>query len=310
MTVLNADPRQAYIREQERRRSLTSLGISFALYAAALLVLWLAGLGRELEFSEYAGPVLIRLGEPEGVEVPAPRAPDLPEPEPQAPPPPPPAPAPAASVPAPKPSPAATAKTAPAKASESPPPAPTPIVRSTEGAPAGPVRGEEHGNSHETSFEASSGRVGRSLYVPIWTYMPLPTTVDNRVYDRIPGDGFRTASERKARFRSYYEYEGGAWKLKSTVSLDQRQGVWLMLENGGYDIARAEYKQARALSPVRIRFRVGPTQGNRPPVLENAEILESSGDSGIDEAVLFGFRRASFSNDSDKSVTGRFTYRF
>jgi len=183
-------------------------------------------------------------------------------------------------------------------------------VPSTESAPVGPVRGEEYGNSHETSFEASMGRVGRSLYVPIWSFMPLPKTVDNRVYDKIPGDGFRSAAERKELFRDWYEYSSGSWKLKDSVPIDLRQRIWFILEGGGYDIARSDYKSDRALSPIQIRFQVGPAQGNNPPKLEAAEIVRSSGDSEIDAAVLYGFRRASFSNDSEKSVMGRFTYRF
>lgn len=309
MTALNADPRQAYLRAEAKKRSLASFGASMVLYLLALTVLWIVGLLRPIEYSEYAGPVLIRLGTPEGAEIPAPELPPAPEPVPEAVRPPEPTPAPAASVPEPPPS--QTAKVPAAKAPESPPPSPTPIVPSTEGAVAGPIKGEEHGNSHETTFDATEGRVGRSLYVPIWTFMPLPKTVENRVYDAIPGDGFRTAVEQKARFRNFYEFESGIWKLKQEDSRpDSRQGIWLILEGGKYDLARAEYKTGRSLTPIQIRFKVGPAQGNRPPVLESAEIVESSGDPDIDAAVLFGFRRASFSNDSDKSVTGRFTYRF
>lgn len=308
MTALNADPRQDYLREEARKRSAFSLGVSAAFYLLALAVLWVVGLLRPIEYTEYAGPVLVRLGTPEGAEVPAPALPPAPEPVPEAVRPPEPTPAHAASVPAPPPD--QTAKVPAAKAPESPPPSPTPIVPSTEGAVAGPIQGEEHGNSHETTFDAAEGRVGRSLYVPIWTFLPLPRTVEDRVYSRIQGDGFRTAVEQKTRFRNYYEFESPVWRLKQDVPLDKRQGIWLILESGGYDLARAEYKTGRVLAPVQIRFRVGPAQGNRPPALESVELVESSGDPVIDAAVLFGFRRASFSNDSDKSVTGRFTYRF
>lgn len=308
MTALNADPRQAYLRAEAKKRSAVSMGASAVLYLLALTVLWIAGLLRPVEYSEYAGPVLIRLGTPEGTEVPAPALPPAPEPVPEAVRPPEPTPAPAAAVPPPPP--AQTARTPAAKAPESPPPSPTPIVPSTEGAVAGPVKGEEHGNSHETTFDAAEGRVGRSLYVPIWTFLPLPKTVENRVYDAIPGDGFRTADERKARFRNFYEFESGAWRLKQEVPLELRQGIWLILEGGKYDLSRADYKAGRVLSPIQIRFKVGPVQGSRSPALESSEIIASSGYADIDEAVLFGFRRASFSNDSDKSVTGRFTYRF
>ncbi len=308
MTALNADPRQAYLRAEAKRRSLVSFGASAVLYLLALMILWIAGLLRPVEYSEYAGPVLIRLGTPEGTEVPAPALPPAPDPVPEAVRPPAPTPAPAASVPAPSPS--QTARVPAAQTPASPPPSPTPIVPSTEGAVAGPIRGEEHGNSHETTFDATEGRVGRSLYVPIWTFMPLPRSVEDRVYSRIQGDGFRTAVEQKTRFRNYYEFESSTWKLKQDAPPDQRQGVWLILEGAGYDLSRADYKTGRVLSPIQIRFKVGPVQGNRSPVLESAELVVSSGDPEIDAAVLFGFRRASFSNDSSRSVTGTFQYRF
>lgn len=310
MTASHVSAHEAFLRAEDRRRTRISLGITIGAYALSFIALWAFGLGREIEYSEYAGPVLVSLGTPEGVEVPAPEAPEAEVVADSATPSPAPTPAPSASEPA-LPAPVAeSAKPAAARAPESPAPAPTPLVKSTESAPTGPVRGEEYGNAHETSFETSAGRVGRSLYVPIWNFMPLPKSVENRVYDRIPGDTFLSAAERKDRFRSRYEYASGAWKLKSDVPLDQRQRIWLMLEDGGYDIARADYKAERSLSDVVIRFRVGPSQGNKPPALEGAEIAQSSGYPEIDEAVLYAFRRASFSNDSAKSVTGRFTYRF
>ena len=315
MTVLNAsNPRQDYIRDQERRRYLASLGVSVALYALALLVLWIAGWGRQIEYSEYAGPILIRVGLPEAPDVPSPATPPAAESVPQAVRPPEPTPVPAANLP-PVPPPAQTAKTPSAKVPETPPPSPTPLVPSTEGAQAGPIKGEEFGNSHETTFEATEGRVGRTLYVPIWTFMPLPRTVEDRVYNAIPGDGFRSAVEQKKRFQEFYEFGSGGWQLKRDVPLGYRQSLWLMLEGSaqvgsGFDLGRADYKSGRSLAPVQIRFIVGPAQGNLPPELKSAEIVQSSGYPEIDEAVLYGFRRASFSNNSDKTVTGRFSYRF
>ena len=312
MTASHVSAHEAFLRAEDRRRTRISLGITIGAYALSFVALWAFGLGREIEYSEYAGPVLVSLGTPEGVEVPAPEAPEAEAVAESAPPSPPPSPAPTPpasgpALPAPVPE---ISKPPAARAPESPPPAPTPLVKSTESAPTGPVRGEEYGNAHETSFETSSGRVGRSLYVPIWNFMPLPKSVENRVYDRISGDTFFSNKERQERFRVRYEYSSGTWRLKSDVSPEQRQRIWLMLKDGGYDIARADYKAERSLSDVVIRFRVGPSQGNKPPALEGAEIAQSSGDPDVDEAVLYAFRRASFFNDSAKSVTGRFTYRF
>lgn len=309
MTALNADPRQAYLRAEAKRRSLVSFGASAVLYLLALMILWIAGLLRPVEYSEYAGPVLIRLGTPEGTEVPAPALPPAPDPVPEAVRPPEPTPAPAASVPAPSPS--QTARVPAAQTPASPPPSPTPIVPSTEGAVAGPIRGEEHGNSHETTFDATEGRVGRNLRIDIWNNMPLPTTVLDKVYNDIQGDGFLSAAERQKRFREYYEFYDRNWHLKAPIALgQQRQSLWFIIESGGYDISRADYKKDRALTPVVIRFQVGPPQGTQAPRLESSIIVQSSGYPDVDAAVLYGFRQASFFNDSEKTVTGTFTYKF
>ena len=146
-------------------------------------------------------------------------------------------------------------------------PRPRRTVPSTESAPVGPVRGEEYGNSHETSFEASVGRVGRSLYVPIWTFMPLPKTVDNRVYDKIPGDGFRTAvpSERN-RFRGWYEYSSGSWKLKDGRSHGSAAAALADAGGGGYDIARADYKSDAGAFP-----RTNPVPRGADPGQQSAQ---------------------------------------
>jgi outer membrane biosynthesis protein TonB len=174
------------------------------------------------------------------------------------------------------------------------------------------VKGSENGNAYETNFEAGSGRIGRGLYVPIYLFMPLPFTIDDSVYARIPAGsgGLRTADQRRTAFRSAYELQSGVWRLKVQPALDARPELWKTLEDSGYPIARAEYKSGKTLSPVVLSFKVSAAAKGKMPTLESVEVVSSCGSPDIDAAVVFGFRQAAFYNDGTSSVTGRFTYRF
>jgi len=61
---------------------------------------------------------------------------------------------------------------------------------------------------------------------------------------------------------------------------------------------------------VEILFKVSAPGAGRVPELEDVLLESSSGYSDIDTAVLYGFRKAEFSNSGSDSVSGRFTYRF
>lgn len=173
------------------------------------------------------------------------------------------------------------------------------------------IRKAEKGNSMETTLGAASGTVGQSLYVPIYLSLPLPREIPAYVYDRIPPlvvppkTVLYTAQARQKAFRNYYEVSGGLWRLKSEVPADQREPLWQMLEDAGYDPSSADYKAGKNLSPVVIGFTV-----TKDKQLKGVEILQSSGDPAIDQAVLHGFKRASFWNKTGDTVPGRFTYRF
>ncbi len=161
-------------------------------------------------------------------------------------------------------------------------------------------RGSEMGSALATTFGASSGLVGRNIYVPIYLYMPLPSKIDESIYRNI---------QAKGTFRSYYEESGSQWVLKRQAPLPQRGDFWTMLEAAGYDASTADFRTATKLSPVVIRFAVGPLTNGRVELVD-LQLVSSSGSSEIDQAVIYGFRQASFFNKTGNAVEGKFEYSF
>jgi hypothetical protein len=156
------------------------------------------------------------------------------------------------------------------------------------------------GNEMALTFGGSSGLVGRNLYVEIYRYMPLPTIIGDAIFRNIPV---------KETFRSYYQQSGSEWRLKAQVPLSQRENIWYMLEAAGYDASMADFKTANKLTPVVLEFVVGPLTKNRVELVD-VRIVTSSGSSAVDEAVIYGFRQASFFNKTGNAVSGRFEYSF
>jgi len=177
------------------------------------------------------------------------------------------------------------------------------------------LKGSEAGNSFETNFDTGSGKISRSLYVPIYLYMPLPRTLDKALYDAVPPSkfGMESAEVRKAHIRALYDQQGTLLRLKEEVPLKDRPAIWVILEDAGYPLARADYKSGRTLRPIVIEFSVGPPAADYAssgaPLLSSS-VVSSSGYPEIDEAVLYAFRMAGFSNNSKATVKGRFTYDF
>jgi TonB family protein len=173
------------------------------------------------------------------------------------------------------------------------------------------IRKAEKGNSVETTLGGAQGTVGHNIYSPVYYSFPLPRTVPASIYNAIPNlvqppnTIIYTAQARKKAFTIYYEFDGSAYRLKNEVPLDQREPLWQILEEAGYDAADADYKQGRTLMPVVIGFTV--TRDNQ---LRGVEVLQSSGDPEVDKSVLYGFKRAAFWNKTGETVPGRFTYRF
>ncbi|HQO65826.1 MAG TPA: hypothetical protein PLI66_03755 [Spirochaetales bacterium] len=178
------------------------------------------------------------------------------------------------------------------------------------------IRGSESGNSYDMTFLSGSGVVGRSLYVPIWLFMPVPNELPARIYESIPDlNGLPgTDAERRRIFEaSYAKAADGSWQLKKFKQppYDGRPELWSMLEEAGYDVKNAEYKTSNSLKPVVILFKVSAPGPDGTPTLEAAEIEGiGSGTSDIDKALLYGFKKAEFSNSGASSISGRFTYRF
>jgi outer membrane biosynthesis protein TonB len=175
------------------------------------------------------------------------------------------------------------------------------------------LKGSEQGNSFETNFEAGSGRITRSLYVPIYLYMPLPHFLDKGLYDAVPAskDGLQTAEIRKALLRQYYSQTGTLFRLtEAGVPMAQRPAIWVILADAGYRIDQADYKYSRSINPVVVEFMVSAPDANDRTSLLSVKIVSSSGYSDIDEAVLYGFGMGAFSNDQNRTITGRFTYNF
>lgn len=169
----------------------------------------------------------------------------------------------------------------------------------------------EKGNAMETTLGGAQGMVGQGIYVPIYLHMPLPKELPQSIYSRIPAQVIPpnqilySAEARQRAFRNYYEISGSIWKLKAPVPVEQREPLWGILEDAGYELEKAEYKIGKNLSPVVVNFTV-----TKDRKLSNVELLQSSGDPLVDESILYGFRRASFWNKTGDVVSGKFTYRF
>lgn len=173
------------------------------------------------------------------------------------------------------------------------------------------IRKSEKGSASETTLGGAQGTVGQNLYVPIYYSFPLPKMVPASIYNSIPNLTqapnviIYSAQARKKAFTSYYEFDGSAYRLKTDVPLDQREPLWQILEDAGYNVADADFKKGRNLSPVVIVFTV--TNNNQ---IKGAEIYQSTGDPEMDRAALNGFKRGMYWNKTGETVPGRFTYRF
>ena len=312
----------------QKRRTLASIGV------AVLLHLLLTGAYLIYEYlfvediAEFSGPVLVKLGEPEGEDIPvlpdAELPEDIPE-EPVEPVPPPPedaveSPAEAVTPAAPsEPSPDGSLPAQPASesvdsaepadesseqaAAEEVPVRPQP-EESAEPQPV-IIKGEEGGNSYEYQFAAEEGLVRRSLSAEIYLFMPLPREVSEDVYRRMSGDSYRTGLSRQDLFRQSYINLNGTWIYQNEPFPGDITALWDYLIKAGYDYENADYKSSGTLQDVVISFTL-----SKDAELLEAEVQKSSGDSRVDGAVLEGFQAASFSNASGREIKGRFTYRF
>lgn len=168
------------------------------------------------------------------------------------------------------------------------------------------VRKAERGSGIETAFGGAKGTVGHNLYVPVSDSMPVPESIPASIYDKgAVKQSAETAAQRKRDFLTYYELKGDTYVLKKPVPLEKRGLIWPILDDGKYDMTKADYKQDKNLTPVIIGFTI--TKDNQ---LKDVQILQSSGYPDLDRAVEYGFKRASFWNKTGETVPGKFTYYF
>ena len=188
----------------------------------------------------------------------------------------------------------------------------TPVAETEESVDV--TEGREEGNAYETTFDASPGLVGRTFGDAIYQYMPLPQFVEQVVFDSVGDDEYLitlTAEKKLGILLSYYEVFGNEYLLKNQKqpSMEERPQIWSILAEGGYNLKQPDYKDVTPpLKSVVLTFIVDI--GNEETSLSNVQVNRSSGNSEIDEAVIFGFQKAIFYNSSEIPVKGRFTYRF
>ena len=176
------------------------------------------------------------------------------------------------------------------------------------------LKGDPAGNASETNFGGGS-EAGRPMWVDIYLFMPLPKLIDDAVYRNIPttNDPIITQEYQRLLFRKYYEKKEDVWIIRQGgVPLPFRPGLWAVLQSAAFDLKTADYRKG-GLKPVILDFELGPLNDKKPnePIpLLSVVVRDSSGKKEIDDAVVYGFRQASFSNSSKKIVRGTFTYRF
>ncbi len=308
----------------QKKRTRDSILAAVLLHLLLIGGMLLFGLLFRENLEEFSGPVLVKLGEPEGADLPLPPEPvdqeSIPEetqPEPLDTPEEAPVPE-ETSIPEevprtlPETQNAAEQQT-PVDSAETAPVQPVSPPQTVE-APAAPepvkIQGSDAGNAYETVLATDEGRVGRNLWIPISLYMPLPVNIESSVIDNIRGDSLNTPEDYKRLLLRYYTEDpvrDGVYLLESNVSLPERPTIWNLLENQtDYDVSQAEYKTGRTLNPVVLTFTVNP-ETNR---LEDVELDRTSGYGEIDEAVLYGFQASQYYNSTDRKIKGRFTYRF
>lgn len=177
------------------------------------------------------------------------------------------------------------------------------------------TKGSEEGNAFETTYESTPGLVGRNIWLPIYWYMPLPQYISTAIFEGIKSDeqlpdkpGKQTVKSKQNIFLQYYVLTGDEYYLKNPPDIEYRPQVWSVLEDGSYDVKNAEYKIGKTLRPVVLTFTVSTSEVNN--AISDVKISRSSGYGELDDAVKYGFLKASFYNSTDIPVKGRFTYRF
>lgn len=320
----------SYRLKKERQRTLFSCAVVAGSILLLFLISLISGMFGFEDFNEYSGPVKITFGTPEGLdelldsselmdpedmEEPIVEPEPVAEPEPEVvesitepvvePEPTKPEPAieskPEIVKPEPLPQPAEKNVKEVTKPVNKPAPEPKPVVQ----------KGEENGNSHETTFESTSSKIGRRAYFPIYQFMPLPESLPESFFLKIVGDitGMGEENYNRTVFLRYYSVDSGVYSLNGSIPLQTRPEIWGILEEAGYDMDNPEYKTKYHLNYVIISFEIN-SNSNGINAIGSAQIESTSGYKEIDDAVLYGFKQSTYSNSTDSSVKGRFKYSF
>ncbi len=313
-----------YQLKRQKKRTLISFLAAFLLHLLIFGGVLIYGLLFVEDIGDYSGPVLVKLGEPEGEdlpvmpddspvqeEVPDEPAPPVEETQPEAVLPDTPVTEEAPVMPQPEadsPEAVLPAETAPAETEQTS----TPEQDSVPAEPAVPaepevqtkIEGDPAGNSTVSEF-FTSGRVGRTLGAAIYLYMPLPPFIGEDLFNRVQGMSYSPEISRQQLIQRYYSPVNREYVLQEAPPVDDLRAIWSYLIDAGYDYANADYKAGGYLRPVIITFSLSPEAE-----LLNLKISQSSGNAEVDNAVLEGFQEASFYNSTDKEINGRFTYRF
>lgn len=166
------------------------------------------------------------------------------------------------------------------------------------------------GNSADTHFGALEDKAGQQFWTPVYLYLPLPRSVGIDLPERFKDLKEISSQASREKFLKYYKKENNEWVPSvNTVPYSERAFLWIILEAAGYDPAQADYK-LRKPKPVTLRFTIGPGEGKKAAPLLKLELVSSSGNADIDEAVAYAFRMGAYFNATTEPVTGSFTYRF
>ena len=144
--------------------------------------------------------------------------------------------------------------------------------------------------------------------------MPLPEFLDQTLVDGARKYGMMSPEDIRGIILRYWEpgFDGYTKKpgAAGNIPLEIRPEYWSLLANSlGYDMANPEWKSAN-MRPVVVEFTVEPSQGTRGAGLSDFDIVSSTNDPKINEAVVYGLSRWVYYNDTGRPVKGRITYRF
>jgi len=321
--VFSSGEREAVTRQADKRRLWRALQGT----AAGLLVLvagaWLAGWLIPVPLEDTAGAISVRLGEPDaplGEQTtsaadasPEPSLEPSPEPSPE------PVPSPDAPEPSAEPEPTVAPKPSPQvslrpsikpAASKAPSVAPRSSKAPVASTAPTTVKGSDAGNSWELNVQAGSDLAGLQVRPDILLYMPLPYRLDFALHERMLaslGSG-NAAAARKVTLERVYRQEGNIWLRTDTVAFSDRPEIWLLLEAAGFN--RRSYAEGKVQGPVSFQFTVQSAKGEQARRISDMKLVQSSGNSDVDEAVRHALSQASYYNKSTQDIKASYTYRF